>query len=109
MTLRSLQESPLFGTDFDRQIAWYTLEAGEDAAWRFQAAVDATITRLLRQPTLGRIRQFKNPVLKNLRSLQVNSPFHRFIIFFRVTETELLLERLMEGSRDLPHRLAEFD
>jgi plasmid stabilization system protein ParE len=66
-----------------------------------------TVRKLSQLPDLGRVRHFRNPMFHGLRSFRVDAPFERFLIFYRVSETTLLVWRLMAGSRDLPRRLAE--
>jgi plasmid stabilization system protein ParE len=65
------------------------------------------LSKLSRQPDLGRVRHFRNPPLHGLRSLQVDPPFNRLLIFYRHSKIEIVAERLMHGARDLPRRLTE--
>ena len=102
-----VQKSPLFQADATSQFGWYFDEAGEELAWRFLRTVDLTLQKLSRQPGLGRVRRFRNPVLHGLRSFRVDPPFHRLLIFYRHNAAEVIAERLMHGSRDLPRRLVE--
>jgi hypothetical protein len=66
-----------------------------------------TILKLSQLPDLGRVRHFRNPMYRGLRSFRVDAPFERFLIFYRFSETTFFVWRLMAGSRDLPSRLAE--
>jgi plasmid stabilization system protein ParE len=102
-----IRKSPFFHEDVAGQFEWYFDQGGKDLAWRFFTAVDSTLLKLARQPDLGRLRRFKKARLLGLRSLQVESPFDRLVIFYREQAGELIAERLMHGSRDLPRRLAE--
>jgi len=76
-------------------------------ARRFQASLDQTLNKLARQPDLGRLRHFRIPRLRDLRSFQVVRPFQRILVFYRVSGDVLRAVRLMHGARDLPHRLVE--
>jgi hypothetical protein len=98
---------PRFQADVVNQFSWYFLEASEEVAWKFEAAVKETVVRLMENPTVGRIRHFKDPRLQNLRSFQVNTPFDRFLIFYRIEDGTLTMERLIEGSRLLSRRLLD--
>jgi plasmid stabilization system protein ParE len=100
-------KSPNFHEDVVRQFEWYFDKAGKQLAWRFFTAVDSTLLKLSRQPDLGRLRRFKSPSLHGLRSFRVESPFNQLLIFYRAQAKELVAERLMHGSRDLPRRLVE--
>jgi plasmid stabilization system protein ParE len=103
----AIEKSPLFHADVTNQFRWYFKEAGEELAWRSFTTVDQTILKLSRQPDLGRVRHFRNPLLRGLRSLRVEPPFQNVLIFYRHTATELSAERLMHGTRDLPRRPVE--
>lgn len=103
----ALHRSDYFNEDFDLQYRWYLREAGEELAERYFAAVLASVRFLRQNPGVGRERKFHHQALKGLRSFRVERPFHRHIIFYRSTETELYVERVMHGSRDLPRRLQE--
>lgn len=103
----SIQKSTLFAIDVARQFDWYFEKGGEELAWRFFNTVDQTLFKLSRMPDLGRVRRFQNPLLLGFRSFRVESPFHQLLIFYRSNPKELIAERLVHGSRDLPRRLAE--
>ena len=102
----AIEKSPHFHTDVTHQFAWYYDQAGEDLAWQFFNTVDLTLHKLSRQPDLGRVRRFRNPILSGLRSILVGSPFQKLLIFYRFNETQIIAERLLHGARDLPRRLA---
>lgn len=101
----SFRRSPLFTADVLRQFSWYVDKAGEDVAWRFEAAVEGTLLTIASQPDLGRLRHFRNPRLAQLRSIPVARPFNKLIIFYRVEGDTVEAWRLMHGARDLPRRL----
>lgn len=103
---RALYRSKYFSDDFDLQYRWYLENAGESVAARYLAAVLATLRDLLLQPGLGRRRNFRHPALQPLHSFRVQPPFRDHLIFYRYTERELFIERLMHGKRDLSRRLA---
>jgi hypothetical protein len=68
---------------------WYLGEGGEILADRFKNAVKQTIARIARDPSLGRKRHFRNPLLSGLRSLPVEAPFNKNPVFYRVAEKEI--------------------
>ncbi len=102
-----LEKSDAFREDFALRALWYVRQAGEDVARRFQQAVDATLRLLCEQPGIGRERRFRHPRLQGLRSLVVERPFQRLILFYRVNGESLQAVRLMHSAQDLPRRLAE--
>jgi toxin ParE1/3/4 len=102
-----LRRNPLFTADVLRQFSWHVDKAGEDVAWRFEAAVEETLLAVARQPDVGRLRHFKNPRLAQLRSIPVARSFNKLIIFYRAEGDTVEAWRLMHGARDLPRRLSE--
>jgi toxin ParE1/3/4 len=103
----SLHRAGKFNADFDQQHRWYLKEAGEELAGRFVTAVEGTLRFLSTQPDVGHQRKFRHPALTGIRSFRVEPPFQNLLIFYRHNATELSVERLMHGARDLPRRLVE--
>jgi plasmid stabilization system protein ParE len=102
-----IRKSRDFAADFENLFAWYVGEAGEEVAWRFQAALHKSLYRLSIHSDLGRPRHFRNPKLKGLRSFSVEHPFGKLLIFYRVNDVALDAVRLIHGARNLPRRLRE--
>lgn len=103
----SVQRSPYFEQDFRQHYAWYLERAGDGVAEDFLGCVEQTLEQLELHPALGRRRQFRHPSLAELRSFGVAAPFGVLILFYRFSTQELIVERLMHGSRDLSRRLLE--
>ena len=101
------RRNPCFTADVRKEFEWYWDEAGEEVAWRFEAAVERTLLALSQQPGLGRERRFRHPTLRGLRSFRVEPPFKKLLVFYRVEGDVIEAWRLMHGARDLPRRLAE--
>lgn len=106
MTL-TVAKADEFKFDFAKYFGWYVREAGEEIAWRFQSAMETTLSRVARLPDLGNRCRFRNPVLQELRSFRVEPPFHRVLIFYRVRGETLEAWRMMHGARNLSRRLLE--
>ena len=106
MNLRG-RRSAFFSVDFDRQFRWYLEHAGERVAVRFLTAVTHTVEQLTRRPEIGRTRRFRHPELQGFRSFRVQPPFDAHLLFYRVVGSELSIERMMHGRRNLPRRLLE--
>ena len=104
---RPLQRNPLFTADVQHQFGWYWDKAGEEVAWQYEAAVEETLHLILRQPEIGRLRQFSEPALRGLRSHVVTPPYNRHILFYRFAGGVIEAWRIMHGARDLPRRLLE--
>lgn len=103
----ALQRSDYFNADFDLEYRWYLREAGEQVAERYYAAVNSTLDELAHHPGLGRRRQFHHAELRGLRAFRLRRPFGVHLIFYRHTNSELFVERIMHGARNLPRRLLE--
>ena len=103
----AVQRAEFFEEDFANQFTWYSNQADEDVAWRFQAALAESLRKLAQQPDLGRVRHFRHPKLHGLCSWPVEKPFDKILIFYRVERNSLHAVRLIHGARDLPRRLLE--
>lgn len=103
----AIQKAEPFKQDFANQFGWYVDEAGPEVARRFQAALDISLQKVGQQPDLGRLRRFRNPQLRGLRSITVDRPFNQLLLFYRVEAEHIEAWRLMHGARDLPRRLVE--
>jgi toxin ParE1/3/4 len=103
----AIQQASFFTADFEKQFGWYVDHAGAEVARRFQAALDTSLTRLSSRPDLGRLRHFRHPSLRGLRSHPVERPFDKILIFYRANEQRLYAVRLLHGARDLPRRLVQ--
>lgn len=102
-----IRKSSAFFADFEHVARWYVREAGAEVAQRWLVALDATLEDLRTTPGLGRLRRFSHPELHGLRSCRVQRPFHRYLVFYRWSASELSVERVIHGARDLPKRLLE--
>ena len=78
---RGIRKSPAFKTDFENLFSWYLDQANAQVAWRFQNALDRSLTKLSMHPDLGRPRHFRHPSLSGLRSFAVERPFGKLLIF----------------------------
>ena len=103
----TLRRAAFFIEDFDRQVSWYVEQAGDTVDRRFMAAVWKSLGAIAAQPGMGKKRRFRHSKLKRLHSFRVAPPYDVHLIFYRLTESELIAERLMSGRRDLAQRLRE--
>ena len=71
-----------------------------DAATRVVEAAFETFKALAATPGLGRLRKFRNPRLKGIRSSLV-SGFHNYIIFYRPTPAGIEVLHVYHGARDV--------
>jgi toxin ParE1/3/4 len=106
MSLR-IEYAPWFDADFRLRTAWYVEHAGVELAEGFITAVEVSVKRIADNPWLGRRPYPRDVSLAEVRSLVVEKPFHRHVLFYRISEDTLKLERLIHGARDLPRRIQE--
>lgn len=102
-----VERSDRFRSDVVREFLWYEEHAGLDVAERFRSAVASTIELLGMNPEIGPYCGIKDERLASLRFFPVNSPFDKFLIFYRLESEKMIAIRLMHGARDLPRRLTE--
>ncbi len=80
--------------------AYYIAEDSLAASNRFAEAIDVTYEQLADMPGIGTIREYGNPKLKGMRMCPVQG-FPKYLIFYRATDTELRVFRIIHGSQDI--------
>ena len=96
MTLRA---RPAFYQDVARIQIWLLDRAGAEVAEAWRVALLETIDFLKSYPLVGRERHdLKHP---GIRSWRVKR-FGRWLIFYGVRDSVLILHRIIYGSMDLP-------
>lgn len=80
--------------------AYYIAEDSLAASNRFAEAIDATYEQLATMPGIGVIREYGNPKMKGMRMCPVQG-FPKYLIFYRATDTELRVFRILHGSQDI--------
>ena len=76
------------------------------AAQRFVQEARDTFERLADYPEMGRRYQTTHPRLQELRIWRVRG-FENYLIFYRISEETLFIERVLYGTRDIDHLLEE--
>ena len=102
-----VRQSERFEIDVRLQASWYLDQGAFTAARDFARAVESTLAFLAIQPLIGPECDYPEPELADLRVFLVQRPFKRFLIFYRVSATELHAFRVVHGMRDLPRRLLD--
>jgi toxin ParE1/3/4 len=77
-----------------REIVDYLLDRSEPAADRFTAALESVLRLVRGQPRMGRAR---DDLARGLRSVLV-APY---LVFYRFTDDEVQVLRILRGSRDI--------
>jgi toxin ParE1/3/4 len=76
-------------------------EENLDVTVHFLVAVEETIETIGKNPFAGSVREFKDSKAKNIRMMLVKG-FHRYQIFYTITDESIEIVRVLHGARDLP-------
>jgi toxin ParE1/3/4 len=77
-----------------------------DAATRVIEAAYETFKTLATNPGLGRLRQFRSPRLRDVRSWRITS-FENYLIFYRPVPDGVQVLHVYHGARDIEAMLGE--
>jgi toxin ParE1/3/4 len=90
--------------DVETTTQWYAQQAGELAALKFLAALDAAYAHIERHPATGSPRWGLELDVPDLRSW----PLGRFphLVFYVERESHVEVWRVLHGARDIPSALA---
>ena len=86
--------------------ATYIAEDNLDAAERFLVTAEETFQLLGRMPGIGKLCRFSNPQLSGIRQYPIKG-FKNYLIFYRATDSEVEVLRVLHGARDLEAILDE--
>ena len=75
-------------------------QAGGNLAKRWEEAVSGTLVRIVRNPGAGAPCRFTAAELRGTRRMPVTG-FAKYLIFYRSSESEILVLRVVHGARDL--------
>lgn len=77
-----------------------------DAMERLLDAVEDAVQFLLENPSAGRLRRFRSPRARGIRSWSVKG-FRSYLIFYRAAAKDLENVRFIHGARDIPSLLGD--
>jgi toxin ParE1/3/4 len=78
----------------------YIAQNSMDASDRFLKATDKALRQIAEMPGIGASRDFHNPELAGLRVWPVPG-FRRYLIFYRATEDQIEIIRVLHSARDI--------
>jgi toxin ParE1/3/4 len=99
--VRRVIRTPAAGQDY-RDILEYLADHSEQAAERFAEEVADRIRLLSTQPRIGRPRDDLAP---GVRSIVIG----QYILFYRASDSEVVVLRILHGSRDIPRVFGDPD
>lgn len=103
----NIRKTDVFIADVEKQFEWYVQNAGWDVAEKYLDATETTCRLLAQHPLLGPIIHLNDARLQNWRFLAVFRPFKKHLVFYEVSNAEVIMRRAMHGHRDLPNRLLD--
>ncbi len=108
MMSRRLVMRPQAVRDLDEQIAYFVVNASKAVAIRFAHMANETIEMIMEMPELGAPWESDAAKLQGLR-YRMMKRFKRHVVFYRVTDEAIEIDRILRGSRNLEQYLLEID
>lgn len=90
---------PLFVVDVEQAADYFSTEAGEETAIRWQNSLNTTLVLLKDFPEIGRVRS--DLPVKDIRSFHLKN-FPNWLVFYRVGTDQIELLRVRHGMMHLP-------
>ena len=97
--MKSFYIHPAANEDIIEQFT-YLIEKNLNAADKFIDSVNQTVLRILELPKIGRLVTFENSQLEEARVWPVSN-FEVIKIYYRETEEEIEIIRVLHGKRDV--------
>jgi toxin ParE1/3/4 len=88
------------------EISTYISYDNLDAGDRFLYAAEATFQRIAKNPGVGRLCNFKDPSVAQMRQYPVKG-FKNYLVLYELTETTIDIVRVVHGARNLEPLLLE--
>jgi toxin ParE1/3/4 len=82
------------------QADWYRSQSGQLLALRWERALASAIRDIVRRPAAGATCEFRSLELQDVRRILIPK-FPRHLLFYRFTEEEVFVLRVVHGARDL--------
>ena len=83
-------------------------QSGAAQAWHFIASLQESFDRIQQMPFIGAVRQFRRARLRNIRQWPVRE-FEDYLIFYRVTQERIDIQRILHSRRNLEAIFARRD
>lgn len=88
------------------ELATYIAEDDLEASERFLTAAEQTFKQLGNLPGMGKISQFSDPKLVDVRQQAIKG-FRKYLVFYRPTDSGVEILRVIHGARDIEAILDE--
>ena len=97
---------PAAERDLDVQAEYIAASSGGTVALRFYRSAEQTFQLIARRPGIGRRIPYRNPLLAETRMF-VMKGFPKHLIFYRTSENEIEVIRVIHGARDIENLFEE--
>jgi toxin ParE1/3/4 len=87
-------------------LATYIAFDNIDVSDKFLTAAEETFKQLAQTPKMGRLREFSNPNLADVRQQAIKG-FKNYLVFYRTRDTDVEVLRVLHGQRDIEAILDE--
>jgi toxin ParE1/3/4 len=87
-------------------LATYIAEKNMDISDNFLLAAEETFKQLVKTPKIGRLRDFPNPNLADIRQQSIKG-FKNYLIFYRAINEDVEILRVLHARRDIEAILDE--
>ena len=104
MKATSVSISDAAASDIVEQADWYDAQSGRSLAARWEKAVTSAILRIVKAPAAGTPCSFGSAELHYVRRTTI-AGFPKHLIFYRFSEGEVFVLRVVHGARDLERLL----
>ncbi|MBD2197894.1 MULTISPECIES: type II toxin-antitoxin system RelE/ParE family toxin [Calothrix] len=81
-------------------LATYIAQDNLNVSDSFLIAAEATFKQLAKTPAIGKVCQFTNPNLADIRQISIKG-FKKYLIFYRITESAVDILRVIHSARDI--------
>lgn len=86
--------------DLDQDIAYLEENAGEKVALRYLQAIEETVQLLADFPDIGTHCSFQSLDSSSVRRKAVAGPFSSWLLFYRVTQGQVEIARILRDERN---------
>ncbi|MEA5595568.1 type II toxin-antitoxin system RelE/ParE family toxin [Rivularia sp. UHCC 0363] len=87
-------------------LATYIAANNMDVSDKFLVAAEDTFKQLALTPKMGRVREFYNPNLANVRQQPIKG-FRNYLVFYQTRDADIEILRVLHGRRDIDAILDE--
>ena len=100
MNRKPLVILPLAERDVEAAADYYSLEAGEDTAFAFVAALSASLARITDRPKTGSPRYALDVNIADLRHVTLRR--FPYLVFYVERQDRIEIWRMLHAKRDIP-------